>query len=397
MEATFPVSGDMATANKEHIKRIWKPVRDQAADSLWMLLIVSMSITVLATRMFLELTGYPQVADRIYHIAHVLWGGLLLFIAVALHLSISNRYGLWVSAVLGGVGSGMFVDEVGKFITLSNDYFFPLAIPIIYSFILICVWLFYGFRKYRPRDARVLMYYALEHMKQVLDNDLDPPEYRDLMTELQQVTVEATDPNELHLAQALLTYFQSKDVRLASQPNLFERLIGGLHHTLANWPPRLALKIILVIGFNLMAFQSALKLVGLVLAVQRGPVHEVLSNFIVISGKSQYTINNPILLIVSTISVIGIGLLALIAAILLLLGHERAGIRIGLLGLVLALSIVNLFTFYFSQLAALVEAALQVFMLCAAGLYRWRFLYHDRHTHIAAAVEATGAPSGAES
>ena len=44
----------------------------------------------------------------------------------------SNRWVPAATAVLVGVGSGLFVDEVGKFITQQNDYFTPLAAPIIY-------------------------------------------------------------------------------------------------------------------------------------------------------------------------------------------------------------------------------------------------------------------------
>ena len=175
-------------------KRLWKPVRDQAADSFWMLLITALSITVMVTRVYLELTGYPQVGDSTYHVAHVLWGGLLLFVAVALPLSIVNRYALWASAVLGGIGAGLFIDEVGKFITQSNDYFFPLAFPIIYGFILLCVWLYWRIRRHQPHDTRTLLYHALEDLKQVLDNDLDPFEHRELLTELKLVVAQATDP-----------------------------------------------------------------------------------------------------------------------------------------------------------------------------------------------------------
>ena len=360
------------------VKRIWKPVREQAADSFWLLIIASMSITVLLTRMFLEMTGYPQVGDSTYHIAHVLWGGLLLFIAVTLPMSLVNRYALWISAVLGGIGAGLFIDEVGKFITTRNDYFFPLAFPIVYSFILVCVWLFYRIRRYQPRDPRTLLYHALEDMKQVLDNDLDPFEYRELLTELQQVVAKATDPNELNLAQALLGYIQSRDVRLALRPNPVERLIDRTRHQLAGWPPRLILKSVLIVGFGVIALEAAVKLIALISEVRKaGPLRDALSNFVVINGKSAYTIHDPTMLLISTLAVIGIGVLAVIAAILLLIGREPAGLRIGVLGLVIALSIVNPFTFFFSQLAALVEASIQLFLLCVAGLYRWRFLSHN--------------------
>ena len=356
-------------------KRIWTPVIDQSADSFWLLLITAMSVTVLVTRIFLDLAGYPQIGDSTYHIAHVLWGGLLLFVAVTLPLSTANRYALWVSALLGGVGVGLFIDEVGKFITQSNDYFFPLAIPIIYSFILVCVWLFYRIRRRKPRDARTLLYHALEDMKQVLDNDLDPFEHRELVSELQQVLKETHDPNELRLAQSLLDFVQSRDVRLAIQPNPLERMLNHMRHWLAGWPPQLILKGILVVGFGFMAFQALATLLQLVAATQQeGELYAIFASYTVVSGKSEYTVSHPILLLLTTFSVIGVGLLALVAMLLLLAGRDHVGVRIGVLGLVIALSIVNLFTFYFNQLAAATEAVMQVALLGVATLYRWRFL-----------------------
>jgi len=40
------------------------------------------------------------------------------------------------TALCVGVGCGLFTDEAGKFITARNDYFTPLAPPIIYVFFL---------------------------------------------------------------------------------------------------------------------------------------------------------------------------------------------------------------------------------------------------------------------
>ncbi len=356
-------------------KRLWKPVRDQAADSFWMLLITALSITVMVTRVYLELTGYPQVGDSTYHVAHVLWGGLLLFIAVALPLSIVNRYALWASAVLGGIGAGLFIDEVGKFITQSNDYFFPLAFPIIYGFILVCVWLYWRIRRHQPHDTRTLLYHALEDLKQVLDNDLDPFEHRELLTELKLVAAQATDPNELRLAQELLDFVQSRELRLATKPNFAERLIEDLRRVFANRPARWTLKTILVVGWGLMSINALAKLSALiVLASEQGLLHTTLGEFVVVSGKSQYVVNNEPMLLITQLLIIAAGLMALAAAILLLLRRDAAGVRIGTVALIFSLCVVNFLTFYFAQIYALLEAAGQVFLLVVAGLYRWRFL-----------------------
>lgn len=88
--------------------------------------------TVLITRAYLALTGYPQVGAGTLHIAHVLWGGLLMLAGLVSALLFAGRNARVWTAILGGVGLGLFVDEVGKFVTRKNDYFFRPAAAIIY-------------------------------------------------------------------------------------------------------------------------------------------------------------------------------------------------------------------------------------------------------------------------
>jgi hypothetical protein len=116
-------------------------IRD-GADRYLLLVIVSFAVTVVGTRWYLQATGYPTVGGGELHIAHMLWGGLLLVVAALIPLLLIHPRVRPITAILAGVGTGLFVDEIGKFITTSNDYFYPAAAPLIYAVLLVLVLVF---------------------------------------------------------------------------------------------------------------------------------------------------------------------------------------------------------------------------------------------------------------
>lgn len=87
--------------------------------------------TVLITRGFLYISGFPQIGSDSLHVAHVLWGGAFLSIAF-LFLLLGDKPNKIIAALLGGIGFGLFIDEVGKFITQDNDYFYRPAFTLMY-------------------------------------------------------------------------------------------------------------------------------------------------------------------------------------------------------------------------------------------------------------------------
>lgn len=129
---------------------------------------VSAVVAILSIRFFLTLAGFPQVGGRGLHIAHLLWGGLFMLIAVILLLAFLGRRNQHAAAVLGGIGFGTFIDELGKFITSDNNYFFQPAIALIYT---IFVLLFLVFRRLeRPKSytPAELLANALDEVKEIV-------------------------------------------------------------------------------------------------------------------------------------------------------------------------------------------------------------------------------------
>lgn len=133
----------------------WGMPRDPAASRHLAAFLVTTVATVLLTRAFLAAAGYPQIGGGGLHVAHVLWGGLLMALAFVLLLSFAGPVVRPVGAVVGGVGFGLFIDEIGKFVTSDNDYFYEPTAALIYVTVVALVLLgeaLHGRRPHRPEE-----------------------------------------------------------------------------------------------------------------------------------------------------------------------------------------------------------------------------------------------------
>lgn len=108
------------------------PVRSGEFPALAEWFLVSGVVAVLGIRAFLTATGFPRVGGGELHVAHLLWGGALMLVGTLLLLAFLDRRVEHLAVVLAGFGFGTFIDEVGKFVTADNDYFFRPAIALIY-------------------------------------------------------------------------------------------------------------------------------------------------------------------------------------------------------------------------------------------------------------------------
>lgn len=164
-------------------------VRNIDAGRLLDTFLISSIATVLLTRLYLHITGYPQIGSSTLHIAHLLPGGILMLSAILIMLASINRSSRDVSAFVGGIGFGLFWDELGKFITKNNDYFFqPTAALIYMTFVALYLLTRYVVRRsYTPDDY---LANALNLITEGAINDLDPREYQQAKMLLKKANVE---------------------------------------------------------------------------------------------------------------------------------------------------------------------------------------------------------------
>ena len=103
---------------------------------------VSSVATILIVRSILAATGWPQLGGGKIHFAHLLWGGIGMLLAFILFMAMQGRLWDFLATLSAGIGFGLFLDELGKFITSDNDYFFQPAVAIMYVLFVVLFFLF---------------------------------------------------------------------------------------------------------------------------------------------------------------------------------------------------------------------------------------------------------------
>lgn len=200
-------------------------IRNIEADSYRENFLVSAVISVFAIRIFLEVTNYPQLGGGDFHIAHMLWGGMFMLAALFILLSFLSQRAAAIASVLGGIGFGAFIDELGKFVTSDNDYFFQPTIALIY---IIFVLLFL-ISRFIPRaqeiSQREYLVNAINMIKESAIDDFDEEEERKAAEYLKKC-----DPKN-PIVQALKKLLANIEVVPAPSPGIFTRM----RHNLRKW------------------------------------------------------------------------------------------------------------------------------------------------------------------
>lgn len=316
--------------------------------------IVAFAVTVILVREYLDFAGYPRIGGGTLHVAHMLWGGLLLVVAAILIQLFVGRRALALSALAAGVGVGLFIDEVGKFITTSNDYFFAPAAPVIYGSVMLFVLLWVVIRRDRRPTLAEATQGAIDAIRDLADGRLTVRGRDRAIERLDAAGVTATTPG---LSGELLALLRSPDTeaRLAP-PDWTERgtVLAWVRKIL---PDRLEY-LLIRIGLLLNALGALAGVVILVIA-SSGATAASLADA---AGPVELP-DDPFWLALIGLVGLFVGGASAVALGLGVLGHRDRALALAQYSLLLALVAGGLLDTYVEQVGALANVLMQLALL----------------------------------
>ncbi|MGW0181362.1 hypothetical protein [Nocardia sp. NPDC003345] len=219
--------------------------------------------TILVTRAYLAATGYPQVGGGSLHIAHALYGGAAMMVALLLGWLLLGTTARAVAVVIGGIGFGLFLDEVGKFVTADNDYFYGPSAEIMYVLVLVILVANRLVRVLRPPTVDEYLANAAAVAAAGTAGGLPPHRRAAAHAMLTRAEEAGADPVAVRGIRSLLDAAGHRADRLYSVQRSLPRLVPGFLRS-PRWVP--------VIGWSLVAASGAGVVTGIIALAAGGLV-----------------------------------------------------------------------------------------------------------------------------
>jgi len=144
-------------------------------------------VSLLGTRLYLNLKNWPIIGGEVWHIAHILWGGLGMLIGGLVNFMFYGKRAKRISATISGLGLGLFIDEAGKFLSRYNDYFFQPAVMVMYV-IFMGLFLIYKYvERHQIKSEATLLHSILEDFEDIIRDDLDTGEKERLIERIEKL------------------------------------------------------------------------------------------------------------------------------------------------------------------------------------------------------------------
>jgi len=296
--------------------------------------LVASVVTIFVIRLFLKLTDYPQLQGAGLHVAHLLWGGLFMLIALVLLLSFVGRGMISLASIIGGIGFGTFIDELGKFITSDNNYFFQPTIALLYL-IFISIYLFSkAIAKRGNISEKEYLVNSLAMVSEAVLNDLDIDEKKRALSYLRKC--DQKDP----LVISLIVFIKDIDSIPVGKQSFFIRI-------------RHAISEVYMRGANLILVT---RIVVVVLLIQAAL--DIYSGLIVVIFRPSVSITEIGVLISSTLAAVMV-----IVGMIIFPSSKLHAFKLFKIAILLSLLVTQFFTFYQEQFRALIGLGINIILL----------------------------------
>lgn len=235
----------------DFLKRLF--IRNLTAESMLENFLLFAVVSILGIRLYLHLANYPQIGGGGLHIAHMLWGGAFMLVALFIFMNYLNKTAYSIGAIVGGIGFGTFIDELGKFITQDNNYFFQPTIAIIYV-IFVLLFLFFRFiQREENITQQEYLINTLEAIKEAVQNKLDKNE-----EELARAYIKKTDQRD-PVVKAILNVLDKIKAEPVRKPTIVERIWLGALGIYKGWVRKKWFQTVLITFFVLEAIVTIIQ------------------------------------------------------------------------------------------------------------------------------------------
>lgn len=162
-------------------------IKRENASELVLTMMASAVVSLLSMRLYLNIMNYPIVGKGYWHVAHALWGGVAMVVAMLMELSWQGKKNQRNAAIVFGLGFGLFVDEIGKYLTKDSNYFFQPAILFIYLTFIGLFALYRYLQTLEPEEDKTKIYQSLGALEEAVEGDLSQKEKEKALEKLEKI------------------------------------------------------------------------------------------------------------------------------------------------------------------------------------------------------------------
>ncbi len=341
----------------------------RSAPQLLQNVIMSFGLTVVAIRLFLEFSPLQTVIVGNFHVAHMLYGGAALFAALLMVLIYQNSRVLNVASWLAGIGFGFFIDEIGKYVSLNNDYYYKLAAPLIYVSFLVTFSIFLFVKRKDEFTPQQRLLHSLFDLQILLEQKMKKSGFKSLKKQLMNVKSLKRETLYPQLAEKILDFIQDNQESFHLVSDRHKSFLSRFVKNRDNHDELYHLtKAVLIVLF---AVRLLWVVPGVLLPVISlfpeggwGELRPALIQTQLVSGNREFW---PF---ITTITMEVLVILGLSLSLPLMLVGKARGIRLARNVLLFSIIFLGVFNLYFGQFSALISIILDSFLLTTVNYLR---------------------------